>query len=113
MTDGEPVAGEPVVPVLTTVQRRQASRRAVAARGRRARARRALKAGQVTLAELLEAAGDDPVLARMRVRDLLLALPRVGPTTANRVLDDVGIADSRRLRGLSERQRSELLARFG
>lgn len=113
MTDGEPAVGEPVVPALTTVQRREASRRAVVARARRARARRALKTGRVTLAEILEAAGDDPVLAWMRVRDLLLALPRVGPTTANRVLDEVGVADSRRLRGLSERQRSELLARFG
>lgn len=113
MTDGEPAVGEPVVSALTTVQRREASRRAVAARARRARARRALKTGQVTLAEILGAAEDDPALARMRVRDLLLALPRVGPTTANRVLDEVGIADSRRLRGLSGRRRSELLARFG
>ena len=75
VTDGRTGSGEPWFPALTTVQRRQASRRAVAARGRRARARRALKAGQVTLAELLEAAGDDPVLARMRVRDLLLGAP--------------------------------------
>lgn len=71
--------------------------RAAAARARRVRARCALKTGQVTLAELLEAAGDDPALERMRVRDLLLALPRVGSTIANRVLDDVGVADSRRL----------------
>ncbi|MDO4243568.1 MAG: integration host factor, actinobacterial type [Actinomyces sp.] len=113
MTDATPVVGEPVVPALTAGQRREGSRRAVAARARRARVRRDLKAGRVTLAEVLETAGDDPALERMRVRDLLLALPRVGPTTANRVLDETGIADSRRLRGLSERQRGELLARFG
>ncbi|WP_308807173.1 integration host factor, actinobacterial type [Actinomyces sp. 594] len=102
------------MPVLTGEQRRRASARAVAAKKRRARIRRDLKAGRLRLPEVLAAVdAGDRALARMRVRDLLLALPRVGPTTAYLVMDEVGIAESRRLAGLSTRQRAELLRRFG
>lgn len=103
----------PAIPELTTEQRRRASGKAVEARARRARARRALKDGTVRLSEFLEAAEHDEALARMRIRELLLALPRVGTTTAQAVLDDVRITESRRVRGLSGRQRAALVERFG
>lgn len=98
----------PAIPELTTEQRRRASGKAV-----EARARRALKDGTVRLSEFLEAAEHDEALARMRIRELLLALPRVGTTTAQAVLDDVRITESRRVRGLSGRQRAALVERFG
>ncbi len=47
-----------------------------------------------------------------RVRDVLLALPKIGSVKAGRILADCGIAHSKTLGGLSERQRSELLNRF-
>ena len=103
----------PAIPELTTEQRRRASGKAVEARARRARVRRALKDGTVRLSEFLEAAEHDEALARMRIRELLLALPRVGTTTAQAVLDDVRIAESRHVRGLSGRQRAALVEHFG
>jgi hypothetical protein len=46
------------------------------------------------------------------VRDVLLALPKIGSVKAGRILADCGIAHSKTLGGLSERQRTELLNRF-
>lgn len=49
----------------------------------------------------------------MKVQALLEALPRVGATTAAAVMEEIGIAKSRRIRGLGEHQRAELVRRFG
>ena len=107
-------AGRTPVPVLTAEQRQQASLRAVEAKQRRAHVRRDLKARRLRLPQVLAAVdAGDRALAGMRVRDLLLAFPRVGPTTAYEIMAEVGIAESRRLAGLSPRQRAELLRRFG
>ena len=49
----------------------------------------------------------------MKVRALLVSLPRVGTTTADAILEDVRIAESRRVRGLGANQRAALVERFG
>jgi hypothetical protein len=46
------------------------------------------------------------------VRDVLLALPKIGAVKAARMLADCGIAHSKTLGGLTDRQRTELLNRF-
>jgi ribosomal protein S13 len=47
-----------------------------------------------------------------RVRDVLLALPKIGSVRAARILADCGIAHSKTLGGLTDRQRTELQNRF-
>lgn len=101
------------VPVRTTAERREASRQAVAARARRAELKDAVRAGRLRLSDVFALADRDEPVSRMRVRDLLPAVPRVGVVTMMVTLDEVGIADSRRLRGLSSRQRAALVKRFG
>jgi hypothetical protein len=54
----------------------------------------------------------DLALRTARVRDVLLALPKIGSVKAGRILADCGIAHSKTLAGLTERQRTELLKRF-
>jgi len=44
--------------------------------------------------------------------DVLLALPKIGSVKAGRILAECGIARSKTLGGLTERQRTELLNRF-
>lgn len=100
------------VPELDADQRRAALARAGEARQVRAELKQMLKAGEVTLGEVLDRAGASEALARMRVSDVLEALPRVGPVRARQVMDDLGIAPSRRLRGLGSRQRAALRDRF-
>ncbi|WP_127842092.1 integration host factor, actinobacterial type [Actinomyces wuliandei] len=100
-------------PELTPEQRAAALEKAAAARLRRAEVKSVLKSGRLSLSRFLADAQDDKALGRMKVRTLLLSLPRVGETTADTVLEEVGIAPTRRVRGLGSQQRAELIRRFG
>jgi hypothetical protein len=100
------------LPSLTMGQRREALGKAQEMRSERKRIRERLKKGDLSLKDALDKS-DSEVLAKMRVNYLLASLPRVGKTTARKIMDDVGIDDSRRVQGLGKRQREALLERFG
>jgi len=100
------------LPELSDEQRRAAAAAALAARRRRAEVKRQLAAGDVALGEVLNLAQEDPALAKMRVSDLLAAMPRIGPIRAQVIMEQSDIAATRRVRGLGERQRHTLLAYF-
>lgn len=100
------------LPTMTPAQRLEASTAAAHARRRRAEVCARLKAGQVSLAEVLEKAQTDPALAKLRVVALLEAMPGIGKAKADAVLGQCGISRSRRLRGLGPHQRGALLAAF-
>ena len=70
-----------------------------------------LKMGSLSLAEAL--GSDDVHIAKMKVVALLEALPKVGKVKARRIMDEVGIADNRRIQGLGAQQRAALLERLG
>ena len=101
------------LPSLTPEQRAQAQEKAAQARKARAETKAKLKNRELTLSEVIKNAQDDPYLGKMKVQALLEALPRVGATTAAAVMEEIGIAKSRRIRGLGEHQRAELVRRFG
>lgn len=102
----------PQPPVLTPEQREQALVKAAIARRARAEIKEKLKMGSLTLAELLsQSAGDDHV-GKMKVLAVIEALPGVGKVKARRTMEEIGIADSRRVRGLGEQQRKALLDAF-
>ena len=97
---------------LTDEQRAEALEKAAAARKARAQLREQIKSGEKTLADVL-ASDDDPVVARMKVSMLLESVPGYGKAKAAKVMSELEISPSRRVRGLGARQREELLARFG
>ena len=97
------------LPALTQEERVAALNKAAAARAARAAAKEQLKAGAISLDELLTAASQDDAIARMRVTELLEALPGVGSVTAGNLLQQLGIAASRRVKGLGSRQREALV----
>lgn len=101
------------LPQLTDEQRRQALAKAAKARQARAEVKELLKMGSLTVAELLERADGDEVLARMKVLAVLESLPKLGKVKARRTMEDIGISESRRLRGLGAQQRAALVDRFG
>lgn len=101
------------LPKLTAEQRAEALAKATVARRRRAEVKSDLKARKVCLSEVLKMAEKDEALAKMKVLSLLESLPRVGATTAQVIMEEVGIAASRRLRGLGPVQRDLLVKRFG
>lgn len=101
------------VPDLDPDQRRRAREKAVEARRIRADLKQMLKAGEVSLGEVLDRSEEVEALAKMRVRDVLAAMPNHGKVKARRLMEEIDIAESRRLRGLGHKQRAELLERFG
>ena len=101
------------LPQLTDEQRRAALATAAEARRVRAEIKELLKMGTLSLSELLDRSDNDRILAKMKVLSVLEALPKLGKVKARRTMDEVGISDSRRLRGLGSQQRAELVARFG
>jgi len=101
------------LPQLTDEQRRAALVKAAEARRVRAEIKELLKMGTLSLSELLDRSDNDRILAKMKVLSVREALPKLGKVKARRTMDEVGISDSRRLRGLGSQQRAELVARFG
>ena len=101
------------LPQLTDEQRRAALAKAAEARRVRAEIKELLKMGTLSLSELLDRSDSDKILAKMKVLSVLEALPKLGKVKARRTMDEVGISESRRLRGLGSQQRAELVARFG
>lgn len=99
-------------PSLSPEQRQAALDKAAAARRARAELKERLKMGSLTLAELLEQSADDEVIAKMKVLSVLESLPGVGKVKARRTMADIGIADTRRVRGLGDQQRKALLTTF-
>lgn len=100
------------LPELDPEQRRAALVKAAEARRIRAELKQMLKAGEVSLRDVIERSSSADALAKMKVADVLEAMPAFGPVKARRLMEELGIAPSRRLRGLGPRQREALLATF-
>ena len=100
------------LPQLTEEQRAAALLKAAAARRVRAEWTERLKRGGTSLDEVLKEADSDEVLGKMKVSALLEALPGVGKVRAGQIMERLEIAESRRLRGLGDRQRKALLSEF-
>lgn len=100
------------IPQLTQEERKAALEKAKAARIKRAQVREDLKSGKITIEQAL-AMKNDPVVGRMKVVTLIETLPGYGKAKAEKVMAEVHIAESRRLRGLGERQQAALLERLG
>ncbi len=99
------------IPQLSPEERKAALEKAKAARIKRAQVRDDLKSGKLSLKEVLDMK-DDPVVGRMRVSTLIETMPGYGKAKAEKVMAELRIAESRRLRGLGERQEAALLERL-
>ncbi|MDE0578628.1 MAG: integration host factor [Acidimicrobiia bacterium] len=100
-------------PQLTAEQRQAALAKAGEVRRKRAEVKAMLKMRSISLSDLLEQAETDEVVAGTKVLAVLESLPGMGKVRARRMMDEIGIADSRRIRGLGDQQRASLLARCG
>ena len=100
------------LPPLSDKQRKDALDKAAKMRKERALLRSKIKSGEVSIEEVLEKS-DDPIVARMKVSMLIESLPGYGKAKAAKLMDELNISSSRRVKGLGSRQREELLERFG
>src|SRR5260221_11024384 len=98
------------LPALSPEQRQAALEKAREARAARSALLAGLKAGPLTLADVL--ARDDDIARRTSVAQVVRALPGVGPARAAAAMERAGIILDRRVGGLGARQREQLLAEF-
>jgi hypothetical protein len=103
----------PLPPSLSADQRQAALEKAAAVRKQRAELKDRLKMGSVSLHELLNQGQSDEVVGKMKVLAVLQSLPGLGQVKARRVMEEVGISDTRRVQGLGEQQRRKLLEKLG
>ena len=101
------------LPPLTREQRAEALQEAATARKERAEVKNRLKRGAVTLFEVIKDGSTDDVIGKMKVSALLESLPGVGKVRAKQIMERLGIAESRRVRGLGANQRAALEQEFG
>lgn len=98
-------------PQLSPEQRANALAKAAAARAARAELKNQLKNGAVSLAEALSSTDD--TVGKLKVVSLLESLPGVGKVKARKLMEEIGIADNRRVQGLGQQQKQALLAALG
>jgi hypothetical protein len=98
-------------PVLTEQQRKDALEKAKQARAARAEVKARLKMGTLSLKDALDS--DDVNIGKLKVVSLLESLPGVGKVKARKVMEEIGIADNRRVQGLGAQQRQSLLSALG
>ena len=95
------------LPELTAEQRKAALEKAAAARHARAELREKIKNGEISLEEVLDS--DDPIASRLKVSALIESLPGYGKAKAAKVMNELGISATRRVKGLGARQREQLV----
>jgi len=95
---------------MPEVDRVAAGRAAVAARRARAAVKDAVHRRARHPLDVAEAAWADPTSPEgtLRVRELLTSIPGIGPTRVARIMEELGIADAKRVGGLGSRQRVKL-----
>jgi hypothetical protein len=102
----------PRPPTLPPDDRDAALKKAAAARRQRAELKEKLKMGSITLAEVLDQGSVDEVVGKTKVVAILESLPGVGKVKARRLMEQLGISESRRVGGLGNKQREALLRQF-
>ncbi len=98
-------------PELSDEQRAAALVKATAVRSARRVFKEELSRGGMSLQDAIKRAKADEALAGIRVRDLLQALPGVGPKRAETAMAEIGISPARRIRGLGAHQVKALVDR--
>ena len=103
-----PLKPAAAAPERSLTQRMEALQRANEIRTRRAQLKRDLKAGRVSIHDLLLEPPE--YVETAKVFDMLLAVPKYGRVKANKILQQCRISPSKTIGGLSERQRTELVS---
>lgn len=98
-------------PERSIAQRQEALLRANAVRTERAQLKRDLKAGTVSVVDVLRE--PPPYVETAKVFDVLLAVPKYGHGKVSKCLSQCLVSPSRTLAGLSKRQRADIITWLG
>ena len=96
------------LPKMTEEQRAAALEKAKETRRARAEVRMQIKAGKLTAKKAL-ARRDDPIVGKIKVSQFIQSFPGFGKAKAEKIMEEIGIAESRRLAGLGDKQVAALI----
>lgn len=97
------------LPMMTPEQRFAASQKAIEVRRASTRLKAEMKDGKLSVAKAIAM----PVMQRMKVYEFLRAIPGIGTNRAKEFMLANSIADNRRVGGLSEHRRAQVIALGG
>jgi hypothetical protein len=101
-----------VLPETTDEQRAAALARAAEARRTRAEIKQLLKTGSLSFTDVLARAEEDDLVAGTKIQAIIVSMPGMGKVATKRLMEEIGIAENRTIRGLGPNQRDALVARF-
>lgn len=94
---------------MTPEQRAAALEKARVVRAQRSELTNKLSMGVMSPIEALEKS-DDPVIGRMKVKSFINALPGYGKVKTEKLMEELGIPETRRIQGLGSKQMANLKA---
>ena len=100
------------LPQMTPEQRADALAKSAVARRERAAVKNRLKYAQGLLSEVIAEGKNNDIVGKMKVSALLESMPGVGRVRARQIMDEIGISETRRVRGLGNNQIAALIERF-
>ena len=80
-------------------------------RKERAALREEMKAGKLAMKDVIDRKGED-IVGGMRVKYVLESMPGIGKVRAKEIMDQIGIDENRKVKGLGTRQVAALLERL-
>ncbi len=86
---------------------------AAISRAARFRLREQLSDGEVTLVEVLDQAGTDPLIGQAKLLWTLESVPGARKVLTRRKLAEIGLGESVRIGALSEQERNLVVSNFG
>ena len=101
-----------MLPETTDEQRAAALARAAEARRTRAEIKQLLKTGSLSFTDVLARAEEDDLVAGTKIQAIIVSMPGMGKVATKRLMEEIGIAENRTIRGLGPNQRDALVARF-
>lgn len=99
------------VPPLTKEERRAALDKAKIQRRKRAEIKNKVHDGELTVEEVI-GMKDDEAIGRIKVQDLIRCVPGYGIAKSEKIMNELEISLSRRLKGLGSRQKEALLKKL-
>ncbi|MGI9143907.1 MAG: guanylate kinase [Candidatus Planktophila sp.] len=99
-------------PKISAEERSAALAKAKESRQLRAIAKSKIKSGELSISDIFLQAQSDPVIAKMRVSEMLASINGVGKIRANLIMERLKISPTRRIQGLGKHQVASLSAEF-
>lgn len=95
-------------PKMTPEQRAAALEKARIVRQKRSEITKKLSMGMLKPEKVLDKAADDTVIGRMKVKSFINALPGYGKVKTEKLMEELGIQETRRIQGLGSKQMEKL-----